>query len=80
MAYDVILYAYCGMPVPIRTNVDFQEARSVASDLRKRRKQQGYPVTHLGGNKWEIETPDDAIMIGDREGILEIEKSSGRYA
>jgi hypothetical protein len=30
------------------------------------------PVTELGEDEWELETPDDAGSIGDNDGILRI--------
>src|SRR4029078_3644548 len=54
---------------------DLQTCRDrAASRIRRHLSDLDYPVSILEcGRKWELETGDAAVMIGDEEGILAIE-------
>jgi hypothetical protein len=70
--YTVTLHAYCGMAQPIGDDyMDHDEARQEAAKLLRRRRRQGFPITVIKkGRKWEVEEPEDCMMVPDSCGVL----------
>ena len=69
--------AYCGMTYTIAQG-DQAHVRSVASRrLRRARRDTCVSVLEVG-KKWELETPEDAWMVSDEDGILEIQYRRAR--
>lgn len=73
--YNLALYAYCGMAVPLVEGGDLAECRQrAARRIRCHRNRYDSPVTVLEpGRKWELESPDHAFMVGDHEGVLSLQ-------
>jgi hypothetical protein len=65
------MYAYCGMHYDICTG-DKQTLMKRAKKLIERHEKQGGSVTHLGPTEWELETPENAVMVSDQDGILKL--------
>ena len=64
------LHAYCGMPVPLADG-DLDDVRQAAAQFIRRKRRRGKPVTKLiRGQEWEVQTPEDAAIISDDEGLL----------
>lgn len=73
VACVLTLFAYCGMRVPLAAG-DAGVCRAVASRRIRRHLRRDKPVHTLEpGSRWELGTPDSAFMVGDDEGILELE-------
>ncbi len=77
--YSVATQAYCGMTIPHGDGFTYQEAKERA----KRRmewfeKRIGGAISRLSPNTWELEEPEDAMMVPDACGILEIRKGEAR--
>lgn len=71
--HALTLHAYCGMAVPIEEGDRANVRRAAAQQLRMARAEHR-PVSVLTrGQEWELESPDDAVMIGDDAGILTLE-------
>ena len=77
--YRLRLYPYSGGAVDLIEEGTLAECRSRAARIIFRhRTRLEYPVTVLErGCKWELETGDDAAMIGDGEGLLAIDTIRG---
>ncbi len=75
-AYRLRLYPYSGEFVDLIERGTLADCRERAARLITRhRTKLEYPVSILElGCKWELETGDDAVMIGDGEGFLAIEE------
>lgn len=67
--YALTHHAYCGMAVPMGEG-DYSDMRAKAAQVLKRRRNQGYPVSRIALNQWEIESRDDDAMVSDHCGIL----------
>jgi iron-sulfur cluster repair protein YtfE (RIC family) len=68
---ELIMYAYCGMKVPIMKG-DMATCHAKAKKMRERHERYGGAVTVLAPTKWELETPETACMVSDEDGILAI--------
>ena len=77
--YNVTLSTYSGMSVSLAEGVDLEEAKQIVKRRLRAMRRAGYPVDKIGKGEWEIQTPDDAVMIGDREGVLRIRPYVRRY-
>lgn len=77
--FDVTLHAYCGMNVPVAEDVDKDAAKDAVRGFLRRARRKGNPVEKLGPRRWEIQTPEDAIMVDDLEGTLAIHPRLRRY-
>jgi len=77
--YNVVLNAYCGMSVPVARDVDREEAIAAIKRFLNRARRNGCPVAKLGKGQWEIQTPDDAALVSDLEGILRVRPCYRRY-
>ena len=76
--------AYCGMGFDLGDTCfrcDIGDLRKVAARrIRKARKAGQYVGVIEAGYEWEFETPDDAVMIGDGEGIMSLSVPDGGMA
>lgn len=74
--YNLTLCSYSGMTIPLIEAESLAKCRArAAKKIRYHRNRMEYPVSILErGKKWELETGDDAFMIGDGEGILKIDE------
>ena len=72
--YTLTHYAYCGMHVPIIDTYDRaerEEARSRAARRLRSMRRQGYPVVTLErGREWEIQEPEDCVLVPAECGTL----------
>lgn len=68
---ELIMYSYCGMKVPLKTG-DMATCHERAKQLRERHERYGGAVSVLSPTKWELETPENASMVSDEDGILAI--------
>jgi hypothetical protein len=71
--YQLKMHAYCGMGYEVATGT-LAECRARAGRWRKRHANEygGEVSTLRRGFEWELVTPDDALMVSDQDGILEI--------
>lgn len=76
ITFTLTHYAYCGMHVPIIDTYDRaerEEARSRAARRLRSMRQQGYPVVTLErGRKWEVQEPEDCVLVPVECGILSL--------
>lgn len=72
--YRAMMHAYCGMSYAIMEWTDDEAfvRREVAHYL-KRKRHHFHVATLSTGKEWEIETPENAVMVGDSEGTLNIQ-------
>lgn len=70
--FNLTLFTYSGMPVPICEGEDMAECRRTAARLLADRRAEGYPILRQEGLRWEICEPEDAGMVSDQSGILRI--------
>ena len=75
MSYNVTMYGFCGMMIPVARDVDYHEAQREAKKIRDRhiRRYSKDEISIMNPTKWEL-TDDGSGLIGDYCGILEIEK------
>lgn len=78
MRYDVNFHTYSGMRIPIAENVDRDEAAAAVKRKNQAARRRGQPISKLGKNRWEHETPEDAFMISDYDGILSVTRRKRR--
>lgn len=72
--FIVETHAYCGMVLPHGEYYTLEEARGrVARRLRWARRQ-GSRFYAIGEHEWEIEEPEDCLMVPDFCGILAIKE------
>lgn len=65
---------YSGMPYDMAEDADPAEIRREAARSIRAARRRGQPVSTLEpGIRWEFMTPDDAWMIGDRDGFMRVE-------
>ena len=76
MSYRLRLYPYCGGTTDVIHDDELDACRlAAAGQIRRHRDDARQPVTILDrGVRWELQTGEDAGMIGDGEGILGIEE------
>ena len=76
MSYRLRLYPYCGGHADIIHDDGLDACRlAAAGQIRRHREDASQPVTIMDrGVEWELQTSEDAGMIGDGEGILGIEE------
>lgn len=76
MLYTVTHHAYCGMAVPIvgeRDESTREEARTTAARRIRSLRREGYPVVVLErGERWEVQEPEDSVLVPDDCGILSL--------
>jgi hypothetical protein len=79
MSYRLRHYPYGGGHIDLVGEGELDVCRKrAAGRISSHRNVMEYPVTVLEkGRKWEMETGEDAFMIGDGEGILCIEAIEG---
>lgn len=84
MQYCMVFYTYSGMPIPIIPAYAPEDSKVVRKEcalyIRRARKLGRYVkrIKHLPGEvaRWEVQTPPDAVIISDCEGILVVEQVS----
>ena len=69
--FKVTFYSYSGI-VTLAENVEKDEAKEVIKSRLRRAKRLGLPVEKIDKGSWEIQTPDDAVMVSDEEGTLTV--------
>lgn len=68
----LIMSSYCGMSYEIYEGT-VEDCRNKAKKICDRhRKKRGGAVTELTDRTWELESPEDARMVSDDDGILSI--------
>jgi polysaccharide deacetylase 2 family uncharacterized protein YibQ len=72
--YDIKFYAYCGMSYEIANNLTADEVKKKLREMFASARKSGSIVSHIRKNTWEIETPEDAVMVADDEGIVKVIK------
>ncbi len=69
--------SYCGMSTEIdqtRFRIDVSALRKQAARRIKDARRTGQPVAIVDrGRRWEFETPEDAALVSDSDGILVLE-------
>lgn len=78
-SYNVAFRSYCGMDYTIAENVDLNAAKTIVKERIRSARCQGQPVTKLGKGEWEFETPEDAALISDEEGVLSVNPHYNRF-
>jgi hypothetical protein len=68
--YKVTFYTYSGMSIPMGENISRDMAIEMVRKKNRWARERGQPVTKIGPGRWEHETPEDAFMISDYDGIL----------
>jgi hypothetical protein len=79
MTYRVVHHAYCGMSFAIAEGLSWNQAQARAA--RRRRwfaKEIGGDVVQLGPRSWELQEPEDCLMVPDDCGTLSISKETRR--
>lgn len=66
------MVSYCGMSRTLCEGT-MNDCMSVVKLHIKRHKKKGGTIGKQEGNKWELQTPENAAMISDDDGYLEIE-------
>jgi len=66
----VTFHAYCGMSHVVAKGVTRARAKEIIRNRIRNAKASGQPVTKIGKGEWEFETPEDAFMVSDDDGIL----------
>ena len=73
MTYTLKFHAFCGMTTLDETTGDRTDARKMAADLIRRRRHGDHPVRLLEkGASWEVQEPEDCMMVPDTAGILRL--------
>ncbi len=76
--WRLIHAAYCGMSIPQGEFEDRADARSAAAQLIRLRRREGYPVSMLNrGWRWEIEEPENCMLVPDECGVLMLCQADG---
>jgi hypothetical protein len=68
--FEIVFYPHCGDRLVLAESVDREEAGVVVRGQLLASRRLGLIVSKLSPGRWEIEGPDDAVMVSDREGIL----------
>lgn len=77
MSYRLTMISYCGMTRDLIEEGTLEECQDRARKFRKHHEHEGGCVSELeAGMKWELETPEDALLIGDDDGFLTIQLTS----
>jgi len=78
MEYTLTLHGYCGMPIPIEEG-DRETVRQKAAAWLRSLRRDGFPIALLEkGKEWEVQEPDDCVMVPDCCGILHIRQKPVR--
>lgn len=68
--WSVVFYCYCGMSIPVGDHMTRAEAQHAITRWLRRAKRNGQPVSRIGRNSWECESPEDAGSVSDYDGVL----------
>lgn len=72
MGYTLVHHAYCGMSIPLEAGT-LEECRERAARRIRWARREEFPVVTLEkGKEWEIEEPDDCLLVPDSCGVLVI--------
>jgi len=72
--FNVTTYAYCGMTLPHGEYESIEDARSRAAQRIRYLRSEDFPVVKIGPLEWEVEEPEDCMMVPDCCGTLCIEE------
>lgn len=64
--------AYCGMSWQIASGT-LIDCRNAAAKILRKRKKNGHPIVKLKENKWEVQEPENSILVPDTAGVLVLE-------
>lgn len=68
--FRLVNYAYCGMPIPIKQG-DKEDVRTAAAHYLRRLRREGFPVVVIErGEEWEVQEPEDSVLVPDECGLL----------
>lgn len=71
--YSLTNHAYCGMSSVPREFEDLADVRKAAAARLRYLRNEGFPIETLTkGQEWEIQEPEDAVMVPDQCGMLVI--------
>lgn len=70
--YQVRFVSYGGMSYNVCETCDREEAQDTVRAFLKRARKRGCCTSKIDANVWEVETPENAAMIGDGEGFLKV--------
>lgn len=74
-SYSVSHMAYCGMRIPLAEGLSYKEARErVKRRIAWFKEVFGGPVTFISPLRYELEEPEDCMMVPDSCGYLTINK------
>lgn len=76
--YDIKFHAYCGMSYEIANDLTIDEVKEKLREMFASARKSGSMISHIGKNTWEIETPENAVMVSDNEGIVKVIKVNKR--
>jgi hypothetical protein len=77
--YSVTTQGYCGMSIPHGSDYTYEEARArVKQRIEWFKARIGGAVVKLGRNQWELQEPENCMMVPDACGTLEITKGESR--
>src|SRR5579864_5248574 len=70
--FRLVNHAYCGMSIPIKEGAK-DDVRSAAARYLRRLRREGFPVVTMeSGREWEIQEPEDSVLVPDECGLLTI--------
>jgi hypothetical protein len=71
--FKLTLNGYCGMPIPIVDEGDKEDCRKAAARRIRALRADGYPVVTLEpGQAWEVQEPEDCVLIPAWCGVLRL--------
>jgi hypothetical protein len=77
--FDVVMLSYCGLSEVLTSDVELDDAKALILERLRRAMRRGCPVVKIGHGEWEIETPDDAASVSDREGFIKLVRHKRKY-
>lgn len=77
MTYRIVMYAHCGMTVPLAEGLDREQGKAKILQRVRYKRALGFTVERLGRGRWEF-TDEACAMIGDDQGILALEPMKKR--
>lgn len=75
--FEVVFDSYCGMTRCLARGLDRVEVKETIRRIIRSARRQGRFVDKIRKGVWEVQTPDDACMISDEEGILSVRRVRG---
>lgn len=77
--FDVRFHSYSGMESNFGESLTLDQAHNIVRHYLRTSRKMGCEVVKTGKGIWEIQTPEDARMVSDREGILTVSRRYRRY-